>query len=145
MISRLSDRIAGTIVLVLAIWYWWVASQFPASFGDPVGAATFPQMVAVPTGLFALYLIVRPDPDPVWVRVPAIWKQIITVAILLAYPPVIIPLGYPLATFFGATALSRVLGGTWLAAVGTGLVTGGGLFIIFDRLLGLPLPLLPGL
>lgn len=143
MTARLSDRIAGAIVLALAIWYFWTATGFREDFGDPVGPAAFPEMLAIPTGLFALFLILRPDPEPTWIHVPGVFRQIATLAALLAYPLLIEPLGFPAATFLGAGALSRILGAGWLGAVLTGLATGLGLWIIFDPLLGLPLPFLP--
>lgn len=143
MTKGLSDRIAGAVILALAAWYWWVAEGFSESFGDPVGPAAFPQMVAVPTAAFALFLILRPDPDPVWIHVPGVWRQLATVATLFAYPYLIEPLGFPAATFLAGAALSRVLGAGWLAAALTGAALGPGLYILFDPLLGLPLPLLP--
>jgi len=140
---RLSDRIAGAVILALAGWYWWVADGFRESFGDPVGPSAFPQMVAVPTAAFALFLIVRPDPDPKWLHFPGVWRQVATLATLLIYPLLIEPAGFPAATFLGAGALSRILGATWLGAVALGLIVGPGLWVLFDPLLGLPLPLLP--
>ena len=143
MSRRLSDRVAGAIILALAVWYYWVSTGFRESFGDPVGPAAFPQMVAVPTGLFALFLILRPDPDPSWLHRPGIWRQLGALATLLAYPPLILPLGFPAATFLGVVVLARIIGAGWLAAVVTGLLVGPGLYVIFDPLLGLPLPLRP--
>ncbi len=141
---RLSDRIAGVIILALAVWYWWIANGFRESFGDPVGPSAFPQMVAVPTALFALFMIVRPDPSPAWVRGWRLARQAGFLATLLAYPLLIEPLGFPASTLLGTAVLARLLGARWLAAVITGLVVGPGLYVIFDPLLGLPLPLGPG-
>jgi len=141
----LSDRIAGAVILALAIWYYWVATGFRQGFGDPVGPAAFPKMVAVPTAIFALFLIVRPDPGPTWIHRPGIWRQLAALGTLLAYPPLIEPLGFPAATFLGVVALAKILGASWLAATVTGVSVGVGLYIIFDPLLGLPLPLAPGL
>lgn len=145
MTARLSDRIAGVIFVALALWYGSTAGDFSVSFGDPVGPALFPQLLAIPMGLLALVLIVRPDPDPVWFRGPAALRQGVLLAVLLGYPLAIEPLGFPLSTFLGTAFLARVLGGTWLQAAASGLVVGPGLFILFDVLLGLPLPLAPDL
>jgi putative tricarboxylic transport membrane protein len=142
---RLSDRIAGAIFLALALWYGLSASGYQAGFSDPLGPSGFPRAVALPLGAFALFLILRPDPDPVWIHRSAAARQLVTLAILLAYPFALEPLGFPLATFLGTAFLGRVLGATWLQAVILGLVVGFGLFVIFDTLLGLPLPLEPAL
>jgi len=138
----LSDRIAGAILLVLAIAYGLAASNFQVNFGDPVGPAAFPRLIAVPMAVFALALVVRPDANPVW-RASAGMRQILTVAVLFAYPFVIEAFGFPLSTAIGAALLARLLGAPWGAAAITGLALGFGLFVVFDTLLGLPLPFAP--
>lgn len=140
MTARLSDRIAGTILLALAIWYFVQAGSYAVEFGDPAGPVLFPRAVAVPTGLLALFLILRPDPDPVWLRWPNAIAQGATLVVLIGYPLLIEPLGFPLSTTLGATLLARILGGSWLASVLSGLVMGFGLFFLFDWGFGLPLP-----
>lgn len=146
MTARLSDRIAGAIFLALALWYGTKAGDFSVSFGDPVGPARFPQLLAIPMGLLALIILVRPDPNPVWVRSwPAAMRQLTLLMVLLVYPLAIEPLGFPLSTFIATSLLVRVLGGDWLQAALAGLVIGPGLFVTFDMLLGLPLPFAPAL
>lgn len=140
MSARLSDRLAGAIILALAIWYWIAAGTYTVTYGDPAGPSLFPRAIAVPMGLFAAFLIVRPDPDPVWVRWPHVLRQIGTLVILFAYPLLIEPLGFPLSTTIGALLLARILGGTWLQSVAGGLLMGFGLFFLFDAIFGLPLP-----
>lgn len=143
MSLRLSDRIAGAILLALAIWYWIAAGGYVVAYGDPAGPSLFPRMVAVPLGLFAAFLIIKPDPDPVWFRWPHVWAQFAMLAVLIAYPFVLEPIGFPLSTSIAAGLLSRVLGGSWLQSVLTGLVIGFGLFFLFDGIFGLPLPMGP--
>lgn len=138
--THLSDRVAGTILFVLAIWYWWQAGSYAVSFGDPAGPSLFPRVVAVPLALFSLALIFRPDPDPVWLRWPAAVKQIGAVVVLFAFPMMIEPLGYPVATFAACLPLALILGATWLQATLTSLATGAGLYFLFDGVFGLPLP-----
>jgi putative tricarboxylic transport membrane protein len=140
MTARLSDRIAGAILLAVAVWYWVEAGNYTVGFGDPAGPSLFPRVVAVPTGLLAAVLIARPDPDPVWLRWPHVWRQIATVIILFAYPLLIEPIGFPLSTTLGAALLARILGGGWLQSVIGGLAMGFGLFFLFDGVFGLPLP-----
>lgn len=139
----MSDRILGLVVLGLAIWYGWTAGGFQASFGDPLGPAAFPQMLAVPAALLSLFLILRPDPDPDWVVGSPALKQAATVALLLAYAFFLEDLGFVLATALGAVAMSRLLGAGWTKSAISGTVLAVGLFVLFDTLLGLPLPLYP--
>ena len=140
MTRRLSDRIAGAILFALALWYWWEAGSYAVSFGDPAGPSLFPRVVAVPLALLALVLIVRPDPDPVWLRWPAAARQVGAVVILFGYPMLIQPLGFPIATFVASLPLSLILGGRWLQATLASLGIALGLYFLFDGVFGLPLP-----
>jgi len=139
----MSDRILGLIILGLAIWYGWTAGSYEASFGDPLGPAAFPQMLAVPTALLSLFLILRPDPDPGWATGAPAVRQITTVAVLLAYAFLLEDLGYMLATALGTLAMGRLLGAGWLKSAIAGVVLAVTLFVVFDILLGLPLPIYP--
>lgn len=139
----MSDRIAGLLFLALSIWYGVTAGTYEASFGDPLGPAAFPVMLAIPAGLFSLYLILRPDPDPEWSVGGPLLRQIATLAVLIGYALLLEDLGYLAATFAGVVLMSRLLGAGWLKSAIAGAAMSVGLYIVFDRLLGLPLPLLP--
>lgn len=139
----MGDRILGLIILGLAIWYGWTAGSYQASFGDPLGPAAFPQMLAVPTALLAVFLILRPDPDPQWGVGGQALRQVATVAVLLAYAFFLEDLGFILATALGSIAMSRLLGAGWTKSSVSGVVMAVALFVLFDTLLGLPLPLYP--
>ena len=136
----MSDRVAGAILFVLAVWYWWQAGAYSVAFGDPAGPSLFPRVVAVPFALLALALILRPDPDPVWFRWPAAAKQAGALVVLFGYPLLIVPVGYPIATFLAALPLALIFGASWLQGVLTALGLGFGLFFLFDAVFGLPLP-----
>lgn len=141
----MSDRIAGLIFLALSIWYGLTAGNYEASFGDPLGPAAFPQMLAVPAALFSLYMIFRPDPDPEWVvGTPAV-RQFATLAVLIAYAFLLEDLGFVLATALGVALLGRLLGSGWGKSTVSGVVMSVSLFVVFDSLLGLPLPLYPAI
>lgn len=141
----MSDRIAGLIFLALSIWYGLTAGNYEASFGDPLGPAAFPQMLALPAALFSLYMIVRPDPDPDWVGGAPAVRQLATLAVLIAYAFVLEDLGFVLATSLGVALLGRLLGSDWVKSAISGVVMSVGLFVVFDILLGLPLPLYPAI
>jgi putative tricarboxylic transport membrane protein len=143
MTTRIGDRVAGAIILAISVWYWIEAGNYTVAYGDPAGPGLVPHAIAVPMGLFAAYLIIRPDPDPVWFRWPQVLGQAASLVILFVYPLLIEPLGFPLATILGSALLARILGATWLKSVISGLVVGVGLFILFDFGFNLPLPLGP--
>ncbi|GGK21181.1 tripartite tricarboxylate transporter TctB family protein [Salinarimonas ramus] len=138
--ARWSDRIAGVIFLALAIWLYVEAGSYAVRFGDPAGPSFFPRLVAVPMGLLALVLILRPDADPTWFRWPQILSQAAMLAVLFGYPLAIEPLGFPLSTLIASALLAKILGATWLQALALGAGLGFGLFFLFDAVFGLPLP-----
>ena len=141
--TRIGDRIAGGLLLALSIWYFWAAGAFDVAFGDPAGPALFPRIVAVPLGLFSLYLLIKPDADVVWMQWPQAFGQIACIIVLFGYPLILEPLGFPLATLIGTLILSKILGGSWLQAALTGVLVGFGLYFLFNYGFGLPLPVGP--
>lgn len=141
----MTDRIVGLVFLTLSIWYGVTAGSYKASFGDPLGPAAFPMMVAVPAALMSLIMILRPGANPVWATGRPMARQAATLAVLLGYALLLERLGFPLATMLGVTLLARLIGTGWQQAISAGVVIALLLYVSFDRLLGLPLPLLPNL
>jgi putative tricarboxylic transport membrane protein len=139
----MSDRIAGVFFAALAVWFGLTAGSFEAGFGDPLGPAMFPELIAVPFAIFSLFLVLRPDPSPVWPGGMPLIRQVMTLVVLFGYGVSLEPLGFPLATAIGSAMLCRLLGAAWLPAIAAGVVMGLSLYLIFDPLLGLPLPFLP--
>ncbi len=136
----MSDRLAGLVLLALALAYGFTARGFEAQIGDPLGPAVFPQVLAVPLALLSLYLIVRPDPEPDWAGGRPLLMQGLAVAVFVAYAYLLEPLGFIVATVVGVTALCTLLGARpWRAAV-TGVAVAVVLFFLFNNLLSLPLP-----
>lgn len=140
----MSDRLTGLLIAAIAIWYGWTATGFEEGFGDPVGPSAFPELLAVPMGVFALFLVVRPDTEPVWPHGRPLLRQLGMVAVLIAYPLLLEPLGFPLATALGAIVMSLLLGGPKRGSAISAVAIALGLFVTFDQLLGLHLPMLPG-
>jgi putative tricarboxylic transport membrane protein len=143
-VSHLSDRLAGAVLAALAAWIWWKAGSFQIAFGDPVGPSAFPRLVALPMGLCAAFMILVPDAEPAWPRGAALMRQGSALGALALYPALLIPLGFPLATTGAVAALARVLGAGWAQGLVAGAAMGVGLWVVFDPMLGLPLPLYPG-
>ena len=141
--TRRGDRMLGAAMLVASAWFWWIAGSLDGGFGDPVGPAAFPRLVAVPTGLCALFLLLRPDPDARWLHGRQTGAQLLALVVLALYPAAIEPLGFPLASTLGAGALAMILGARSGPAAIVGVASGLGLYAVFDPLLGLPLPGLP--
>ncbi|UEM24252.1 tripartite tricarboxylate transporter TctB family protein (plasmid) [Skermanella mucosa] len=139
----MSDRIAGLLFAALAAWAFVTAGSFEAGFSDPVGPAAFPRLLAVPLGILSLFLILRPDPNPRWAVGRPLLRQALAVAVLGGYALLLETLGFPVATLLGVTFLARLLGARWLPALATGAALSLVLFVLFDQVLDLPLPLWP--
>jgi len=136
----MSDRLAGLVLLALAVAYGVTASGYEAMIGDPLGPAVFPMVLAVPLALFSLYLIVRPDPEPDWARGRALLKQALTVGVFVAYAYLLEVLGYVVTTFLAVVALGMLLDAKPLQAAAAGVGIAVVLFVLFNNLLNLPLP-----
>jgi putative tricarboxylic transport membrane protein len=136
----MSDRLAGLVLLAVALAYGVTASGFQAMIGDPLGPAVFPLVLAVPLGVFSLYLIARPDPEPAWARGWPLLKQALTLVVFVAYAYLLEPLGFVLATLLGVAALGSLLGARLWQSAAAGLGIALVLFLLFNNLLGLPLP-----
>lgn len=138
----MSDRIVGVFLFLLAIGYGLQARQYTSGFiSDPLGPTAFPQLLAVLLGLGSIYLIVRPDPNADWPRGRALLHQLFTVGVLIAYAFVLEPLGFLPVTFVALTVIALQFGTRLLPAAAMGAVSSAVLFLLFDFLLGLPLPM----
>ena len=85
----------------------------------------------------------RPDPEPRWPVGAARLRQLGMLATLVAYPLVLEVLGFPIATALGVVAMAVLLGGPRKAAAISAVAVSLGLFVMFDQILGLHLPMLP--
>jgi putative tricarboxylic transport membrane protein len=135
-----SDRLTGLVLLALAVAYGVTASGYQAMIGDPLGPAVFPVALAIPLGLLSLYLIARPDPEPDWPRGRALRKQALALVAFVAYAYLLEPLGFVVSTFLAVVVLGRLLGARLWQAAAAGAAIAVVLFVLFDTLLGLPLP-----
>jgi putative tricarboxylic transport membrane protein len=136
----MSDRLAGLFFAAFSIWYGYTAQYYTQTFTDPLGPSAFPQLLAVPLALFGLYLVLRPDPDPDWVRGWPLLKQVGTVIVLVGYAFLIDPMGFIPATIIATALLAASLGARWLPAAASGVVSAIVFYLLFDRVLELPLP-----
>ena len=136
----MSDRLTGLVLLALAVAYGVTAGGYEAMIGDPLGPVVFPIVLAIPLGLFSVYLIVRPDREPAWPKGPALFKQILAIVAFAAYAYLLEPLGFVVSTLLAVVALGCLLGARLRDAGLAGLAISVVLFVLFNNLLDLPLP-----
>ena len=142
----LSDRVFGLVIAALALGFILSATQIETSFlSDPVGPKTFPYLIGGVLIICALVVILRPDPDPVWLSLNAIGKLLIAIAVLVAYAYALRPMGFLIPTAIAAGLLSYQIEPRPARAALAGIGLSIGLFLIFKYALGLGLFALPNL
>ncbi|WP_251979033.1 tripartite tricarboxylate transporter TctB family protein [Salinicola avicenniae] len=141
--SKFNDRIFGLVMLVVAIAYYYGATQFPAPFGgaEAVGPETFPKLLAIVLGICSLYMMVKPDPDNAWPVARTFAELGIAIVALIVYALLMEPLGFILSTTLAVGTLCWRMGAKPLRGYLTGLVSGVVVFLLFTYGLELPLPL----
>lgn len=136
-----TDRITGTLLLLLAIAYGVAGSRFESNFiSDPLGPNAFPVMLGSALGLFSLYLLFRPDPEPKWPSVSSWRRQGVALAALIIYGFVLEFVGFILSSIVLVGFLSQMLGADRKYMIGTGIGASIVLYFLFNNFLGLPLP-----
>ncbi len=141
----MSLRLAGAAIFMIAAYYTWHSQSYTATFGDVLGPAIFPLIVGIPTMILAASLVVFPTGSVEWPANGRMLRQFLAAVVLIGYAWLLSPLGFPLATFALIAALALILGGPPWKAIALGAAFGPGLWVLFDKVLGLPLALLGSL
>lgn len=139
------DRIAGVLLLLVAVAAWWLSYDYTSGFGQTVGPGAFPRLVSVPLGLLSLYLVVRPGMNQRWPERAALIRQLCLLVLLMVYAGLIQPLGFLPTALLTVTLMIRLFGASWRQALPFGLLLTLGLYLLFEFALGMPLPDMPGL
>jgi len=144
--SSLVQRVVGAAwlgaVLLLASIAWAYRAQYAY---EPVGPRAFPLLCL---GLMALGLaawLLRPPPierdaDDPPLDARLLRKVAACIGLLLGYAALFEPLGFILASTLAGALVARLYGGRWVGSAVTGLAIGIGLYVLFDRVLEVPLP-----
>jgi putative tricarboxylic transport membrane protein len=137
----MTDRVAGALVLLLALGYGLEASRMQVGLlSDPLGPWPFPYIIAILLGLSALWLLLKPDPDPTWPP-PRFWPVLGLVLLsLVAYAYLVVPLGFILTTTLEMTLLSLLFGARWWQGLAGALPFTLGVYFLFTEGLGVTLP-----
>lgn len=154
--THLADRYLGWIGLSIAGAIAWVGYSYVAPISyEPVGPRGFPLLLAGFLALCSLWLIVYshfPHQRQAVTKnsAPAARPAsslVVCVVSLVVFALLFQWLGFVVATFLMTLGVGRVFGGTWKQSALAGVGLGIGLFILFDTLLDvvLPLGLLSGL
>jgi len=137
-----SDRVFAAVWLLFCagmVWVGW-AIQAPFSY-EPIGPRAFPLLLAAGMALSAAWILFRPDPEPNWPAGSLRGKTALLVGAFLGYALVFELLGFPISTALVTIVVGRLFGGSWVGVSVGGIAMGAGLWLLFDRLLEVTLPL----
>lgn len=139
------DRIFAAAWLLLTIGYAAVARTYEAQFSyEPIGPRAYPLLMAVFSGGCALWLLLRPKSiAETLTGLPegGLFRAAVMIAAMFAYALLFERIGFPLSTALMTIVLGRFFGGTWLKLAVAGLGLGVFLYLLFDKLLDVTLPL----
>jgi putative tricarboxylic transport membrane protein len=138
----MSERIFGAFLLLLSVAGIWIGWDLKAPISyEPVGPRAFPLLVFSLLGICALGLMITRRPETEWAPPPVLLRVGGMFLTVLAYAFLFDKLGFVISTALMSVPLARFFGGTWkqsaLAGVGLGVL----LFLFFDRLLDVALPI----
>ncbi len=136
------DRIfAATWLLlcsVLAVVAWGFLPPFAY---EPVGPRAYPLLLLALMGAGALWILIKPDTSRQHLGAHKTRRAAFCILTLLAYALLFEPMGFVLSTALAAFALGLLFGGRPRNCAIAGALLGASLYVLFDRLLDVPLPL----
>ncbi|WP_252271216.1 tripartite tricarboxylate transporter TctB family protein [Pseudomonas subflava] len=136
------DRLFGAVWLLLCAGLAVIAWGFQAPFSyDPVGPRAYPLLLLALMAAGSLWLILRPSHLEHLLSRHQSLRALLCVLVLLAYALLFEPLGFVLSTALAAAVLGLLFGGRPLACAISGVLMGVLLYVLFDLLLDVPLPL----
>lgn len=143
----LLQRIFASVLLLVCAGLALMAWPYQAAFSyEPVGPRAFPLLMLALMGLALLYMVFRPTPivhsddDPQLDR-ETLSKIGICVVLLLIFAGLFEPLGFILSSILIGIPMARLYGGRWWPSIVVTTLMSIGLYLLFDKLMDVPLPL----
>lgn len=141
------QRIFALVLLLacagLAVMAW--PYQAPFSY-EPVGPRAYPLLMLGLMSLALLYMLLRPTPivhsedEPPLDR-PTLKKIAACIGLLLVFAGTFEPLGFILASILIGVPMALLYGGRLLPSVIIVVLMSIALYVLFDRVMDVPLPL----
>ncbi|EUB86890.1 tripartite tricarboxylate transporter TctB family protein [Pseudomonas sp. GM30] len=143
----LLQRIFASVLLLACVGLALMAWPYQAAFSyEPVGPRAFPLLMLGLMGVALLYMVFRPAPIKHSEEEPPLDRQTLTkigicVLLLLVFAGLFEPLGFILSSILIGIPMARLYGGRWLPSIVVTTLMAIGLYLLFDRLMDVPLPL----
>lgn len=138
------ERYFSGLLLLTSLFLMYVASGYVANIAyDPLGPRPYPMLILGLMAACTLFLTVRPKPEEINLGyTPSLLKKLgLCLAAMLGYACLFELLGFPISTAIMATVVGKLFGGKTLHCVISGVVMGVLLYLLFDQVLDVPLPL----
>jgi putative tricarboxylic transport membrane protein len=137
----MSDRIFAVLLLLGAVSYAIVAYSLEVPFQyEPLGPKPWPILIAVIVSIWAVIVLVRPDPEPHWPVGGTLVRHGVLLIGLALYAVLFEPLGFMLTTTVVCAVFALMLRAPMLWAGAFGLLMGVAGYYLWTELLQLNLP-----
>lgn len=137
----MNDRVLGIAALLLAGFMFWQSYDMVPDFSyEPLGPRAFPMLLSVMIAFCGLYLVIKGQFQAHPVANDVKLRIILLALVILIYALLFQPLGFILATFLAVMAIGFLFGGKLLPLSITSLLTAVILYVLFDRVLEVVLP-----
>ncbi|MGG7672502.1 tripartite tricarboxylate transporter TctB family protein [Pseudomonas sp. WC2] len=143
----LIQRIFASVLLLVCVGLALMAWPYQAAFSyEPVGPRAFPLLMLGLMGVALLYMVFRPAPIKHSEDEPPLDRETLTkiaicVALLLVFAGLFEPLGFILSSILIGIPMARLYGGRWVPSIVVTSLMAIGLYLLFDRVMEVPLPL----
>ncbi|WP_095082849.1 tripartite tricarboxylate transporter TctB family protein [Pseudomonas sp. Irchel s3h17] len=143
----LLQRIFASALLVVCIGLTMMAWPYQAAFSyEPVGPRAFPLLLLALMGIALLYMAFRPTPIIHSEDEPPLDRETLTkigicIALLVVFAGTFEPLGFIVSSILIGVPMARLYGGRWLPSLVIISLMSLGLYLLFDRVMDVPLPL----
>ncbi|TDV55841.1 putative tricarboxylic transport membrane protein [Pseudomonas graminis] len=141
------QRLFAVVLLLVCIGLAMMAWPYQAPFSyEPVGPRAFPLLMLALMGISLLYMAIRPTPivhseeEPALDR-PTLIKIGLCTSLLLVFAGLFEPLGFVLSSILIGIPMARLYGGRWLPSVVIITFMSIALYVLFDKVMDVPLPL----
>ena len=135
-------RLFSAVWMLLCAWLAVIAWGFQAPFAyDPVGPRAYPLLLLALMGAGSLWLVFKPGMLEQRLDLPTALRSALCVVVLLAYALTFEPLGFVISSSLATFALGLLFTGRPLPCAVSAVAMGVLLYVLFDLLLDVPLPL----